>query len=106
ACQNGIPYCSLLEKLGGFGKFRVLGAHHAQVVIATAEDFSERRPVLPCCFSLCSRDWRLAHCTGRQALLDHVPGALLPGRTFAKHVSNAAGNAAILFIFFRSFLLI
>src|SRR5579864_7697819 len=99
--QIGIPGCSLLEKLGGFGNSRVLGAHHAQVVIATAKDFSERCPVLPCCFRFCFRGWRLAHYVGRQPMLDHAMGALLLRRTFAKHLSNAIGNTTILVIFGR-----
>ena len=38
----GLPLSSLPEKLCGFGKFRFFGPHHAQIVIGTAQDFSDK----------------------------------------------------------------
>ena len=40
--EIGLPCGSLPEKLGSFWKFRVFGPHHAQVIIGTAQDFSDK----------------------------------------------------------------
>ncbi len=42
AGKIGLPRRSLPEKLGSFGKSRVFGPHHAQVVIGAAKDFSDK----------------------------------------------------------------
>src|SRR4030095_11550315 len=70
AWEIGLPCCSLPEKLGSFGKFRGLGPHHTQVVIRTAEDFSNKRPILFCCWLFCG--WRLGHRAGGANLAQHV----------------------------------
>ena len=77
AGEIGLPCEGLLEELSGFREFRRFGPHHAQVVVGTAEDFSDKGTVLPGCLRFFCPGQRFGGWARRQALLDHALCALL-----------------------------